>query len=75
MNDLKRKSLLLRAKIEFGNEHEYIIKNGGLGMTLVVNAHTHEKASIARKKIPTNWEELYVMVIYHSSVEDKEVGK
>jgi hypothetical protein len=73
MNDLDKKTLLLRAKIEFGPEHEYEIKSGGLGMTLIIDADTKKKASIIRKKAPTDWEGLYVMVIYRSTGE--ETGK
>ena len=69
MNNLKKKTLLLKAQIEFGSEYEYEIKNGGLGMTLVIDADTKEKAGIIRKKAPTDWEGLYVMVIFRSTGE------
>ena len=72
MNDLDKKTLLLRAKIEFGAECEYTIKSGGLGMTLIVDARTRQRASITRKKIPTDWEGLYTMVIYCSTEEETQ---
>ena len=73
MNDLDKKALLLKAKIEFGPENDYIIKNGGLGRTLVIDTgEGREKASIVRKKAPTEWEGLYVMVIYRSTDEKPE---
>jgi hypothetical protein len=73
MNDLDKKALLLKAKIEFGPENDYVIKNGGLGRTLVINTgEGREKASIVRKKAPTDWEGLYVMVVYCSTDEKTE---
>tara|TARA_R110002074_G_scaffold339413_2_gene509902 strand:- start:642 stop:890 length:249 start_codon:yes stop_codon:yes gene_type:complete len=65
-------SLKLKAAIEFGSEYTYALKNGGLGRTLVVDAETKTAAGIARKKIPSMWEGLYVLVIYSS---DPEVVK
>ena len=56
--------LILRAAIEFGPDYTYIIKNGGLGRTLVVDAYTKEQASPVRAKIPGTWEGLYTMVVY-----------
>ena len=70
MNDFTIDSLKLKAAIEFGSEYTYTIKNGGLGPTLVVDAGTRKASRIARKKIPSHWEDLYVIVIYSSSEEE-----
>ena len=76
MKDLQRKALLLKAKIEFGSENDYVIKNGGLGPTLVINTgEGREKASVVRKKAPTEWEGLYVMVVYHHDPEIPNEGE
>jgi predicted sugar kinase len=64
-------SLKLRAAIEFG-DYLYTIKNGGHGPTLVVDAGTKEEASIARKKIPGNWEGLFVLVVYSQACDIEE---
>ena len=64
MNAHTRDVLKLKAAIEFGSECTYTIKNGGLGLTLVIDAGTQEKASKMRKKIPSRWENLYTLVIY-----------
>tara|TARA_R110002110_G_scaffold47290_1_gene142202 strand:- start:608 stop:877 length:270 start_codon:yes stop_codon:yes gene_type:complete len=64
MNNLARDSLKLKAAIEFGSEYIYIIKNGGLGPTLLVKAPSKRLAGIIRKKLPGMWEGLYVMVVY-----------
>jgi len=69
---LKEDVLKLKAAVEFGSEYIYTIKNGGLGLTLVVEAETREDARSARKKIPGNWEGLYVIVIYSTSIEEVE---
>ena len=65
-------ALRLKAAIEFGSDYTYTVKNGGLGLTLVVDAETKEKASVARKKIPGTFEGAYVLVIYctEDSIED-----
>jgi hypothetical protein len=67
VTDLDSDSLKLKAAIEFGSEYIYTLKNGGHGPTLVVDAGTRTSASIARKKIPTYWEGLFVLVIYSSA--------
>ena len=71
MGRLDEDSLKLKAAIEFGSEYIYTIKNGGHGTTLVVDATTRESARIARRKIPTNWEGMFVLVIYNSEAEEK----
>ena len=69
MNSLTIDSLKLKAAIEFGPEYIYTVKNGGLGPTLVVDAETKSKASALRKKLPSYWEGLYVIVIYSETEE------
>lgn len=64
MSNQDEDPLKLKAAIEFGSEYMYTIKNGGHGRTLVVDAFTQERAHEARKKIPSNWKGLYVMVVY-----------
>lgn len=64
MDKLSEDVLRLKATIEFGSEYTYSIKNGGLGRTLVVDAETKDMAGIARKKLPSKWEGLYILVIY-----------
>ena len=68
----KRDSLKLKAAVEFGSDYIYTVKEGGLGPTLVVDATTRQRAHIAREKIPTDWEGLYVIVVYNSTEEDEE---
>jgi len=65
-------ALRLKAAIEFGADYIYTIKNGGHGRTLVVDADTKELASIARKKIPSTWEGLFVLVVYTTTPRDRE---
>ena len=72
MNQLARDSLKLKAAIEFGSEYIYTVKNGGLGPTLLVDAETKAAATLARKKIPSTWEGLYVVVIYSQHSGDEE---
>ena len=67
---LAHDSLKLKAAIEFGSDYTYTIRNGGLGLTLVVDAETKERASEARKKIPTDWEGLYTIVVYTTTEVD-----
>jgi|19_taG_2_1085344.scaffolds.fasta_scaffold28756_4 molybdopterin-biosynthesis enzyme MoeA-like protein len=67
-----RDVIRLKAAIEFGSENDYSIKNGGLGPTLVIDAHTREHARKVREKVPTTWEDLYTLVIYNSAEEDYE---
>jgi hypothetical protein len=72
VNDFTIDSLKLKAAIEFGSEYTYTIKNGGHGATLVVDATIKERASAARKKIPSRWEGLYVLVIYCTAPPEEE---
>ena len=64
MGSSEEEALKLKAAIEFGSEYTYSIRNGGLGMTLVVDAVTKKAARIARTKIPGSWNGLYVIVVY-----------
>jgi len=65
-------SLKLKAAIEFGSEYTYTIREGGLGLTLFVDAETAERARPAREKIPSEWEGLRVIVIYSTSPPEEE---
>jgi len=67
VNKLDFDSLKLKAAVEFGSEYTYKIKNGGLGLTLYIDATTKEAAHTARSKAPINWEGLYVIVVYSSA--------
>ena len=49
MTESERKSIILKATVEISPLYKYKIKNGGLGPTLIVDASTKEKASIARR--------------------------
>ena len=64
MDELERKKILLKAKIEFGPRHDYKLRNGGLGLTLQVHILTKEEASKVRKMIPIYFEGVYTIVTY-----------
>ena len=70
MKKLAIDTLKLKAAIEFGSEHIYSIKNGGLGPTLCVLAESREKAREARIKIPSSWEGLYVLVLHNGETDE-----
>ena len=72
MSILNDDALKLKAAIEFGPDYAYKIRTGGFGRTLHVLAGTKEKARVARKNIPGNWEGLYVIVLYTSIEEEKK---
>jgi hypothetical protein len=72
MKDKDRQALLLKAKIEFGPGYGYVIRTGGLGQTLVIDAGTRKRAGKIRKLAPSQWEGLYVIVIYNTAAEDEE---
>ncbi len=76
MNSHTRDVLKLKAAIEFGSEFVYSIKEGGLGTTLVISAcelsSSRERAAEARKKVPSQWENLRVIVTYSTADEEKE---
>jgi|ETNvirnome_6_100_1030635.scaffolds.fasta_scaffold20679_3 hypothetical protein len=71
MHQLEEDALRLKAAIEFGSDYIYTIKNGGLGPTLRVHANNKTLASALRKKLPTYWEELYVLVTYNTDEEEE----
>ena len=58
--------------MELDGSCEYNIRNGGLGMTLVINAETKEKAHVLRKKTPIEFEGLRTIVIYYNIREKKD---
>ena len=62
--------LILKAAIEFGPDYIYIIKNGGLGRTLLVDARIKEESSVLRKKIPISWEGLHTIVTYDTKASE-----
>jgi len=72
MGRLARDTLKLKAAIEFGSEYTYTFREGGLGPTLFVDAETAERARVARKKIPSRWEGLQVIVIYCTADPDDD---
>lgn len=72
MSRITEDSLKLKAAIEFGSEYTYEIKNGGHGPTLVIEASSKASASIARKKAPSKWEDLYVLVVYSTAPSEEE---
>lgn len=74
MNKFNENSLKLKAAIEFGSEYVYTIRNGGLGPTLFVDAKTQERARPARKKIPSQWEGLRVIIIYSTAPPEDEIS-
>jgi len=75
LTETERKEIILKAALELSPLYKYKIKNGGLGTTLVIDAETKEKASIARKLIPHIFEGLRTLVIYSTSREEKESGQ
>lgn len=72
LSEKQRKEIILKATVELGPLYKYTIKNGGLGPTLIIDAHAKEKASIARRMIPGEYEGLRTIVIYSSHKEEKE---
>ena len=72
LSEKQRKEIILKATVELGPLYKYTIKNGGLGLTLIVDAHTKEKASSARRMIPGEYEGLRTLVIYNLSSEEKK---
>tara|TARA_Y100000310_G_scaffold297139_1_gene329936 strand:+ start:230 stop:490 length:261 start_codon:yes stop_codon:yes gene_type:complete len=76
MNAHTRNVLKLKAAIEFGSEFIYTIKQCGLGPTLIISAcelsSSRERAAVARKKVPSQWEGLRVIVIYSTADEEED---
>jgi len=75
MNAHTRDVLKLKAAIEFGSEFMYTIKQGALGPTLVIFSpppRSREKASELRKKTPSQWEDLRVIITYSTADEEEE---
>ena len=71
MAEFDEDTLKIKAALEFGSEYTYTIRTGGLGPTLFVDAETADKARPARKKIPSQWEGLRVIVIYSTADEEE----
>ena len=73
MDELGRKKILLKAKIEFGPRYDYKLYNGGLGLTLKVHTLTKEEAAKVRKMVPIYFEGVYTIVTYDGErVEEDE---
>jgi len=73
MDELERKKILLKAKIEFGPRYDYKLYNGGLGLTLKVHALTKEEARKVRKMVPIDFEGVYTIVTYEGErIEEDE---
>ena len=73
MDELERKKILLKAKIEFGPRYDYKLYNGGLGLTLKVHTLTKEDAGKVRKMVPIYFEGVYTIVTYDGErVEEDE---
>ena len=76
MNAHTRDVLKLKAAIEFGSEFNYTIKQGGLGTTLIISAcelsSSRERAAEARKKAPSRWEDLRVIITYSTANEEDD---
>ena len=72
MNNLDRKAILLKAKIEIGPRHGYKLRAGGLGLTLEILASSRETAQKVRTTTPTYFEGAYVIVTYSSEQEPEE---
>jgi len=66
LTDKERKEIILKASLEISPLYKYTIKNGGLGLTLVVDAGTKEKASVARRATPSVFEKIRTLVIYRT---------
>lgn len=64
MSGFTNQELILKAAIEFGSLYTYEIRHGTLGRTLYVDAANKIEAGIIRRKIPGNWNGLYVVVRY-----------
>ena len=73
MDELERKKILLKAKIEFGPRYEYKLYNGGMGLTLKVHTLTKEEAGKVRKMVPIDFEGVYTIVTYEGErIEEDE---
>ena len=73
MDNKKHQEVILKAKIEIGPEPIYTMRNGGLGMTLWVDAGENEElAKKLRKKIPSIFYGFRTLVIHSSSRDYKE---
>ena len=73
MDELERKKILLKAKIEFGPRYDYRLYNGGMGLTLKVHTLTKEEAGKVRKMVPIDFEGVYTIVTYEGErIEEDE---
>ena len=73
MDNKKHQEVILKAKIEIGPEAIYTIRNGGLGMTLWIDAGENEElAKKLRKKTPTKFYGFRTLVVHSGPKGDKE---
>ena len=72
MDELERKKILLKAKIEFGPRYEYTLYGGGLGLTLKIHTLTKEEAGKVRKMVPIHFEGVYTIVTYDGDRIDED---
>ena len=70
LTEKQRKEIILKASVEIGPLYKYTIKHGGLGLTLVVDASTKEKARVARRITPPVFEKLQTLVIYRTEPDE-----
>lgn len=64
MEDFESESLRLKAIVAFGADYVYTARNGTLGPTLYVHAPTKEASAEARRKIPSEFEGVRVLVLF-----------
>tara|TARA_Y100000310_G_scaffold302511_1_gene339911 strand:+ start:6639 stop:6896 length:258 start_codon:yes stop_codon:yes gene_type:complete len=62
--------IILRSKIEIGDEYEYSIHHGGIGKSLHVLAPSKEEASKLRKIIPSYFCGCRTIVTYYNIKDD-----
>jgi len=63
----ERDNLVLEAALEFGADYFYDIRNGTLGLTLYIEAPNKLEAGKIRRRAPSFWKKLYVVVLYTSA--------
>ena len=72
LSEKERKEIILKASLEISPLYKYTIKNGGLGTTLVIDAGTKEKATLARRLTPAIFERLRTLVIYRTDPDEPD---
>ena len=64
MTPLEQDDILLKAALEFGQDHLYDIRMGTLGPTLFIHVEKKEESSVIRKLVPMEYEGLRTIVTY-----------